>query len=225
VSLFPLCSPRLHTGRLPAHTSLCSVPAAMLLPPPPSPPARSHSLPPPPLPSGPLADTPGALLSPPGPPQSRGLVRLLLWRIHVPRLVARWSIPPHRLRACVSLSLLPFPLLPFSPSPSLRPLLTPSPPPPGAPSSSPRQCDDLVTIWAPREGRIVARCPGHASFVRGIAFDPWRWGADDRIYRFASVGEDNRIILVSGGGCRRPWGGTARCWKLWRGGHCKPRAI
>ncbi|CEH15652.1 WD40 protein DMR-N9 [Ceraceosorus bombacis] len=56
-------------------------------------------------------------------------------------------------------------------------------------------CDDLVTIWAPREGRIIARCPGHASFVRAIAFDPWRWRIDDRTYRFASVGEDNRLIL------------------------------
>ncbi|TKY89301.1 hypothetical protein EX895_001832 [Sporisorium graminicola] len=55
--------------------------------------------------------------------------------------------------------------------------------------------DDLVTVWAPREGRIVARCQGHTSFVTGLAWDPWRWSSDDRTYRFASVGEDCKMIL------------------------------
>lgn len=53
--------------------------------------------------------------------------------------------------------------------------------------------DDLVTLFAPREGRVVARCQGHSSFVTGVAFDPWRWS--DRTYRFASVGEDLKLIL------------------------------
>ncbi|KAI5286375.1 hypothetical protein KEM54_006837 [Ascosphaera aggregata] len=34
--------------------------------------------------------------------------------------------------------------------------------------------DDLVTIWSFKEKRIVARCQGHTSFVRSVAFDPWR---------------------------------------------------
>lgn len=55
--------------------------------------------------------------------------------------------------------------------------------------------DDLVTVWAPREGRIVARCQGHTSFVTALAWDPWRWSSDDRTYRFASVGEDCKMIL------------------------------
>lgn len=55
--------------------------------------------------------------------------------------------------------------------------------------------DDLVTVWAPREGRIVARCQGHTSFVTSLAWDPWRWSSDDRTYRFASVGEDCKVIL------------------------------
>ncbi len=55
--------------------------------------------------------------------------------------------------------------------------------------------DDLVTVWAPREGRIVARCQGHTSFVTGVAWDPWRWSSEDRTYRFASVGEDCKMIL------------------------------
>ncbi|KAN0064747.1 hypothetical protein ACQY0O_001804 [Thecaphora frezii] len=55
--------------------------------------------------------------------------------------------------------------------------------------------DDLVTVWAPREGRIVARCQGHTSFVTGLAWDPWRWRDDDRTYRFATVGEDCKLIF------------------------------
>ncbi|CAO3642589.1 unnamed protein product [Cunninghamella blakesleeana] len=53
--------------------------------------------------------------------------------------------------------------------------------------------DDLVTIWAFREQRIIARCQGHNSWVTSVAFDPWR--CDERVYRFASVGEDAKLIL------------------------------
>ncbi|KAI8379722.1 catabolite repression protein creC [Radiomyces spectabilis] len=53
--------------------------------------------------------------------------------------------------------------------------------------------DDLVTIWAFPEQRIVARCQGHKSWVTGVAFDPWR--CDDRVYRFCSVGDDCKLIF------------------------------
>ncbi|KAL8826439.1 MAG: hypothetical protein Q9191_003797 [Dirinaria sp. TL-2023a] len=53
--------------------------------------------------------------------------------------------------------------------------------------------DDLVSIWSLNERRIVARCPGHHSWVSCVAFDPWRCG--DRNYRFGSVGEDRRLLL------------------------------
>lgn len=53
--------------------------------------------------------------------------------------------------------------------------------------------DDLITIFSPTEGRIVARCQGHASFVTQIAFDRRR--SSSRGYRFGSVGEDGRILL------------------------------
>jgi len=41
---------------------------------------------------------------------------------------------------------------------------------------------------------VVARCQGHSSFVSGLAFDEIR--CDGRTYRFGSVGEDNKFILV-----------------------------
>ncbi|KAG1470567.1 hypothetical protein G6F56_002608 [Rhizopus delemar] len=53
--------------------------------------------------------------------------------------------------------------------------------------------DDLVTIWAFKEQRIIARCQGHHSWVTSVAFDPWR--CDEKLYRFASVGEDAKLIL------------------------------
>lgn len=53
--------------------------------------------------------------------------------------------------------------------------------------------DDLVSIWSLAERRLVARCPGHGSWVSCVAFDPWR--CDDRNYRFGSVGEDRRLLL------------------------------
>ena len=53
--------------------------------------------------------------------------------------------------------------------------------------------DDLVSIWTLAERQIIARCPGHHSWVTAVAFDPWR--CDDRNYRFGSVGEDCRLLL------------------------------
>lgn len=53
--------------------------------------------------------------------------------------------------------------------------------------------DDLVSVWSLGERRIVARCPGHQSWVTAVAFDPWR--CDDGNYRFGSVGEDRRLLL------------------------------
>jgi WD40 repeat protein len=55
--------------------------------------------------------------------------------------------------------------------------------------------DDLITLFSPREARVVARCQGHSAFVTSIAFDPGR--GEGRGYRFASVGEDGKLILVS----------------------------
>jgi len=54
--------------------------------------------------------------------------------------------------------------------------------------------DDLLTIFSPWEQRVVARCQGHSSFVSAVAFDELR--CDGRTYRFGSVGEDNKLILV-----------------------------
>lgn len=54
--------------------------------------------------------------------------------------------------------------------------------------------DDLITIFSPWEKRVVARCQGHSSFVSAVAFDDQR--CDGRTYRFGSVGEDNKLILV-----------------------------
>lgn len=53
--------------------------------------------------------------------------------------------------------------------------------------------DDLVSIWTLAERQIIARCPGHHSWVTAVAFDPWR--CDERNYRFGSVGEDCRLLL------------------------------
>ncbi|KAI8328350.1 WD40-repeat-containing domain protein, partial [Blakeslea trispora] len=53
--------------------------------------------------------------------------------------------------------------------------------------------DDLVSLWSFLEKRMVARCPGHKSWVTGVAFD--RWKCDEQTYRFASVGEDCNLIF------------------------------
>ena len=64
--------------------------------------------------------------------------------------------------------------------------------------------DDLVSIWSLAERCLVARCPGHHSWVTAVAFDPWR--CDGRNYRFGSVGEDRRLLLwdFNVGMLRRP---------------------
>lgn len=70
--------------------------------------------------------------------------------------------------------------------------------------------DDLVSIWSIVERRIVARCPGHHSWVTAVAFDPWR--CDNRNYRFGSVGEDRRLLLwdFNVGMLRRPKAASMR---------------
>lgn len=70
--------------------------------------------------------------------------------------------------------------------------------------------DDLVSIWSLGERRIVARCPGHHSWVTAVAFDPWR--CDHRNYRFGSVGEDRRLLLwdFNVGMLRRPKAASIR---------------
>jgi hypothetical protein len=55
--------------------------------------------------------------------------------------------------------------------------------------------DDLVNIFSPWEQRVIARCQGHSSFLSALAFDDLR--CDGRTYRFGSVGEDNKLILVN----------------------------
>ena len=53
--------------------------------------------------------------------------------------------------------------------------------------------DDLVAVWSRAERTLVARCPGHRSWVSAVAFDPWR--CEDANYRFGSAGEDGRLLL------------------------------
>lgn len=54
--------------------------------------------------------------------------------------------------------------------------------------------DDTVSLWDISERALIARCIGHKSWVSGLAFDPWRCD-DQGNYRFASVGEDCRILF------------------------------
>lgn len=73
-------------------------------------------------------------------------------------------------------------------------------------------CDDLISVWT-NSGHLLSRCPGHQSFVTGLAFDPWRWRVEDRTYRFVSVGEDGQVFLwdFSSAALHRPRAtGTAR---------------
>ncbi|KAJ2840488.1 hypothetical protein FBU31_000371 [Coemansia sp. 'formosensis'] len=57
--------------------------------------------------------------------------------------------------------------------------------------------DDLVTVWSSSpsssssDHALVARCMGHESWVRAIAFDPV--GQEDT-YRFMSVGDDRLLV-------------------------------
>ena len=59
--------------------------------------------------------------------------------------------------------------------------------------------DDLLTIYSPWDQRVIARCQGHSSFVSAVSFDDIR--CDGRTYRFGSVGEDNKLILVKKFAC------------------------
>ncbi|ODN81911.1 hypothetical protein L202_02255 [Cryptococcus amylolentus CBS 6039] len=54
--------------------------------------------------------------------------------------------------------------------------------------------DDLITLLSPNDGRIIARCQGHTSYIRSIAFDQQMKG-EARAYRFTSVGEDGKLIF------------------------------
>ncbi|PKI85702.1 hypothetical protein MVES1_000421 [Malassezia vespertilionis] len=55
--------------------------------------------------------------------------------------------------------------------------------------------DDLLTLWLPNEGYILARAQGHNSFVTGITFDPWYARHSEDLYRFVSVGEDRNLCF------------------------------
>lgn len=70
--------------------------------------------------------------------------------------------------------------------------------------------DDLVSIWSLADRQLVARCPGHDSWVTAVAFDPWR--CDDKTYRFGSVGDDCKLLLwdFNMGMLHRPKGALAR---------------
>ena len=70
--------------------------------------------------------------------------------------------------------------------------------------------DDLVSIWSLADRQLIARCPGHHSWVTAVAFDPWR--CDDTTYRFGSIGDDCKLLLwdFSVGMLHRPKGVLAR---------------
>lgn len=53
--------------------------------------------------------------------------------------------------------------------------------------------DDLVSIWSIADRQLVARCPGHSSWVTAVAFDVWR--CDGKTYRFGSIGDDCKLLL------------------------------
>ncbi|KAJ2465139.1 hypothetical protein GGI02_004790, partial [Coemansia sp. RSA 2322] len=54
--------------------------------------------------------------------------------------------------------------------------------------------DDLITIWSYYDQSIVARCQGHESWVRAVAFDPMGH-EDESTYRFMSVGDDAKLLV------------------------------
>ncbi|KAI9506244.1 WD40-repeat-containing domain protein [Coemansia spiralis] len=54
--------------------------------------------------------------------------------------------------------------------------------------------DDLLTVWSHHDQTVVARCQGHESWVRDVAFDPMAH-EDENTYRFVSVGEDARLLF------------------------------
>jgi len=69
--------------------------------------------------------------------------------------------------------------------------------------------DDLITVLSLRDQRVVARCEGHCSFVSGLAWDRERCDVLKERYRFASVGEDGKLLLwdFAPAGLHRPKGG------------------
>lgn len=54
--------------------------------------------------------------------------------------------------------------------------------------------DDIVSLYSLSQRCVVFRGRGHKSWITAVAFDPWRCD-DDGNYRFASVGEDTRLLL------------------------------
>ncbi|KAJ2696431.1 hypothetical protein H4218_004610 [Coemansia sp. IMI 209128] len=54
--------------------------------------------------------------------------------------------------------------------------------------------DDLITIWSVYDQCVVARCQGHESWVRDVAFDPMGH-EDESTYRFMSVGDDAKLLV------------------------------
>ncbi|KAJ2841455.1 hypothetical protein GGI22_007885 [Coemansia erecta] len=54
--------------------------------------------------------------------------------------------------------------------------------------------DDMLTIWSFYDQTTVARCQGHESWVRDVAFDPMGH-EEENTYRFMSVGEDARLLI------------------------------
>ena len=72
--------------------------------------------------------------------------------------------------------------------------------------------DDLVSIWSLSERQIVARCPGHDSWVTAVAFDPWRCDDSSKTYRFGTIGDDCKLLLwdFNVGMLHRPKGAMGR---------------
>jgi hypothetical protein len=105
--------------------------------------------------------------------QTLGLLRRLLWRSDLSRVESRWEICRGRFELEVEKRV--------------------------TDHTQTGGQDDLITIISPREGRVVARGQGHASYVTSIAFDRRRSNA--RTYRFGTVGEDGRLLFVSTSDC------------------------
>ena len=53
--------------------------------------------------------------------------------------------------------------------------------------------DDLVTLWDLKTRSLVARCPGHKSWVTSVSFDRWLCRGDR--LRFGSVCQGQRFLL------------------------------
>eukprot|EP00005_Dracoamoeba_jomungandri_P008583 CAMPEP_0174267090 /NCGR_PEP_ID=MMETSP0439-20130205/32412_1 /TAXON_ID=0 /ORGANISM="Stereomyxa ramosa, Strain Chinc5" /LENGTH=467 /DNA_ID=CAMNT_0015354401 /DNA_START=128 /DNA_END=1528 /DNA_ORIENTATION=- len=56
--------------------------------------------------------------------------------------------------------------------------------------------DDLVSLFDPFEERtLLLWGQGHKSWVTGVKFDPWMCDPSQGIYRFASFGQDCRLLI------------------------------